>query len=115
METAEHGTLYAIVKRGQNKGIVVKPHKYEDGRYHVAKKKEDIPIPVNLDELDSYIGRGLGVRMGNKQLKPPPGLFMPKLSWVVRGDDGRAYGKGLFTEHHKWLHPHLGSVLCWSD
>ena len=45
--------LYAIVKRGQNKGIVVKPHKYEDGRYHVAKKKEDIPIPVNLDELDS--------------------------------------------------------------
>ena len=61
--------LYAIVKRGQNKGIVVKPHKYGDGRYHVAKTKEDIPIPANLDELDSYIGRGFGVRMGDKQLK----------------------------------------------
>jgi uncharacterized glyoxalase superfamily protein PhnB len=31
--------------------------------------KEDMPIPANPDELDSYIGRGFGVRMGNKQLK----------------------------------------------
>jgi hypothetical protein len=70
--------LYALVKRGKNQGIIVKPHKYEDGKYHVAKKKEDTPIAVNLDELESYIQRRYGVRMGNKLLKHPPGLFMPK-------------------------------------
>jgi hypothetical protein len=69
--------LHSVVKRGQNKGIIVKPHKYEDGRYRVAKKKEDIPIHVSLDELESYVARGYGVRMGNKQMKHPPGLFMP--------------------------------------
>ena len=63
--------LYALVKRAKNQSIIVKPHKYEDGKYHVAKKKEDTPIAVNLDELESYIQRGYGVRMGNKLLKHP--------------------------------------------
>jgi hypothetical protein len=32
--------LYAIVQRGQNRGARVTPHKYVDGKYHVARKKE---------------------------------------------------------------------------
>jgi hypothetical protein len=71
-------SLYAIVRRGDNSGIVVKPHRYADGTYHVAKKKEDTPIKVKLDEIVLYVRRGYGVRMGNKQKKHPPGLFMPE-------------------------------------
>jgi hypothetical protein len=70
--------LSAIVKRGQNKGIRVTPHKYTDGTYHVARKKEEPPTKVALDEVVSYVRRGYGVRMGDRLKKHPPGLFMPK-------------------------------------
>jgi hypothetical protein len=70
--------LYAIVDRGQNKGIRVEPHKYRNGKYKVARRKDDRPIQVELVEIESYIKRGYGVRMGNKLKRHPPGLFMPK-------------------------------------
>ena len=70
--------LYAIVQRGQNKGIQVKPHKYLNWKYHVARKKEDRPIEVDLDEIETYIKRGYGVRMSNRLQRHSPGLFMPK-------------------------------------
>lgn len=70
--------LYAIVQRGQNSGIRVEPHKYADGKYHVARKKEDRPIKVDFEEIESYIRRDYGVRMGNRLMRHPPGLFMPK-------------------------------------
>jgi len=69
--------LYAIVERGQNRGIHVTPHKYANGKYHVAKKKGDRPVEVDLDEIESYIKRGFGVRMSNKLKRHPPGLFRP--------------------------------------
>jgi hypothetical protein len=70
--------LYAIVDRGQNKGTRVEPHKYRNGKYKVARRKEDRPIQVEFVEIESYIKRGYGVRMGNKLKRHPPGLFMPK-------------------------------------
>jgi hypothetical protein len=70
--------LYAFVKRGKNRGIIVTPHKYEDGKYRVARRKEDIHIAVDQNELKPAIARGLGIRMGNKQAGHSPGLFMPK-------------------------------------
>jgi hypothetical protein len=73
-----HSYLYAIVQRGQDSGIRVEPHKYADGKYHVSRKKEDPPIKVDLDEIESYIRRGYGVRMGNRLKRHPPGLFMPE-------------------------------------
>jgi hypothetical protein len=70
-------TLYSIVKRGKNKGIEVEPNAYMNGKYHVAKSKDDTQIPVDKDELPSYVQRGYGIRMGNKHMNHPPGLFMP--------------------------------------
>ena len=69
--------LYAIVKRGKNEGIRVEPTCYLDGKYRVAKRKEGPWIPVDLHELPSYVRRGYGIRMGNKQERHPAGLFMP--------------------------------------
>jgi hypothetical protein len=65
-----------------------------DGKYHVARKKEDRPIKVELDQIDSYIKQGYGVRMSNKLKEHRPGLFMPK---SIDGCkiDGEAV-KGLF-------------------
>ena len=68
--------ISAIVQRGQNRGIRVTPHKYANGKYHVAKKKEDLPIEVDYGEIKSYLAKGYGVRMSNKLKKHPPGLFM---------------------------------------
>jgi hypothetical protein len=70
--------LYAIVKRGKNKGIIVTPHEYENGKYRVARRKEDIPLEVDQHELEPSLGRGLGIRMSNKDANHPPGLFRPK-------------------------------------
>jgi hypothetical protein len=70
--------LYAIVQRGQNSGICVEPHMYADGKYHVARRKEDRPVRVDLGEIKSYIRRDYGARMGNRLKRHPPGLFMPK-------------------------------------
>jgi hypothetical protein len=76
-EREEIMALYAIVKRGQNKGIRVEPHRYKDGTYHVARKKEDPFTRVALDEIVPYIQRGYGLRMSNKPEEHRPGLFMP--------------------------------------
>jgi hypothetical protein len=76
--SANRAKLYAIVQRGQNFGISVEPHLYADGKYHVARRKEDHPVKVDLGEIESYIRRGYGVRMGNRLKKHSPGLFMPK-------------------------------------
>lgn len=76
--TVSQSNLYAIVQRGQNLGIRVTPHKYADGKYHVARKKEDRPIKVELAQIESYIRRGYGVRMSNRLERHPPGLFTPK-------------------------------------
>ena len=69
--------ISAIVQRGQNRGIRVTPHKYSNGKYHVARKKEDLPIEVDYDEIESYLKRGYGVRMSNKLKQHRPGLFIP--------------------------------------
>jgi len=69
--------LYAIVKRGKNTGIEVEPNLYLDGKYHIVKKKDDTPILAEENELLSYVRRGYGIRMGNKHMNHPPGLFMP--------------------------------------
>jgi hypothetical protein len=50
--------IFAIVQRGQNRGIRVTPHKYANGKYHVAKKKEDLAIEVDYHEIESYLKRG---------------------------------------------------------
>jgi hypothetical protein len=76
--SVSQSSLSAIVQRGQNRGIRVTPHKYTDGKYRVAKKKEDRPIKVDFDEIESYIRRGYGLRMSNRLKRHPPGLFMPK-------------------------------------
>jgi hypothetical protein len=70
-------TLYSIVKRGKNTGIEVEPNVSMDGKYRVAKSKNDTPIPADKDELMSYVQRGYGIRMGNKHMNHLPGLFMP--------------------------------------
>jgi hypothetical protein len=53
--------LYAIVQRGQNRGTRFTPHRYADGKYHVARKKEAtlskwISTKSNpiLDEVTAY-------------------------------------------------------------
>lgn len=69
--------LYGIVKRGKNAGITVTPHRYANGKYKVAKRKEDTPIEVDFREIADYIRQGYGVRMGNTSESHPPGLFMP--------------------------------------
>jgi len=69
--------LHAIVRRGQNVGIRVTPHKYANRKYKVAKRKEDRPTEVDLEEIESFIKQGYGLRMSNKREKHPPGLFMP--------------------------------------
>jgi hypothetical protein len=71
--------LFATVSRGNNKGIRVTPNLYEDGTYHVSKKKEDEPILVrNYADLEGWVARGYGIRMGNKENRHPPGLQSPK-------------------------------------
>jgi hypothetical protein len=70
--------LYAIVRRGHNRGIRVTPHKYADGTYHVARKKEDPPKKVRLEEIVSWLRIGYGLRMSNRLERHPPGLFMPE-------------------------------------
>jgi hypothetical protein len=70
--------LYAEVKRGQNIGIRLTPHKYRNGKYHVAKKKGGPYFDVDFDDIASWVRRGYGVRMSNKPQKHPPGLIMPE-------------------------------------
>ena len=67
--------LYAEVLRGQNVGIRLTPHKYRNGKYRVARKKGGPYTDVDFDEIVSWIQRGHGVRMSNKQQKHPPGLI----------------------------------------
>jgi hypothetical protein len=67
--------LSARVSRGQNTGILVTPHKYTNGKYRVAMRKEGPYIEVDLDEIKSYLHRGYRVRMSNKLHKHPPGLI----------------------------------------
>jgi hypothetical protein len=66
------------VGRGKNIGIRVTPHKYSNGKYRVAKWKEDWPTEVDLGEIESFVHRHYGVRMSNRLEKHPPGLFMPR-------------------------------------
>jgi hypothetical protein len=70
--------FYAIVWRGKDKGIEVTPHKYRNGLYQVKRRKRDRPTYVELHELAEYIEDGYGVRMGNRDERHPPGLFMPE-------------------------------------
>jgi hypothetical protein len=70
--------LFAIVERGENKGIRVTPHKYKDGRYQIAKHRDGPYLRVSYDEIVSRIRQGYGVRMSNKQEQHRPGLFKPQ-------------------------------------
>ena len=67
-----------MVKRGKHAGITVTPHRYANGKYHVAKRKEDAPIEVDYGDIAAYVQRDYGVRMGNEDENHPPGLFMPR-------------------------------------
>jgi hypothetical protein len=67
--------LYAEVKRGQNVGIRLTPHKYRNGKYRVARKKGGPYTDVGFEEIVSWIRRGYGVRMSNKLQEHPPGLI----------------------------------------
>jgi ATP-dependent DNA ligase len=53
-------------------------HRYRNGTYRVATRKEGPYQSVKLDEITSWIRRGYGVRMSNKQERHPPGLFKPE-------------------------------------
>jgi hypothetical protein len=70
--------LYAEVRRGKNTGIRVTPHKYRNGKYRVATKKEEPYVEVDLDEIVSWIKRGYGVRMSSRLDRHPPGLIRPQ-------------------------------------
>ena len=65
--------LYAVVWRGKNIGIRLMPHKYKDGKYHVAREKGKY-IHVDFDEIIPRIRDGYGVRMGNNLQKHHPDL-----------------------------------------
>jgi len=68
--------LYAIVWRGDHRGIQTYPHKYANGKYRLAKDYDSRKnyIEVDLHEIPSCLERGLKVWMSNPKEKHPPGL-----------------------------------------
>jgi hypothetical protein len=69
--------LYAIVWRGKDINIQLAPHKYGDGKYHMAKRKGEY-IHVDFDKIIPRIREGYGLRMSDPSKKHPPGLIMPQ-------------------------------------
>ncbi len=65
--------ITAIVKRGKNKGVELKPHRYQGGYFLVSKggnKTEFAHQVTNEDELKSWIKRGYGLRMSALGVSP---------------------------------------------
>lgn len=60
--------ITSTVKRGKNFGTLLKPHRYQDGHYIVAKggNTSSFAQKVKYEELVAYIMRGYNVRMSGQ-------------------------------------------------
>lgn len=96
--TVNPARLYAVVQRGNHSGIVVRPHKYRNEKYRVARKKADLPIEVELVEIETYIQQGFGVYMSNKSKRYPAGLIRPR-SILGRSSAPEARQPGVMADH----------------
>lgn len=78
--------ITAICKRGNNKGIVLTPHRYEGGFFvvtmgrHSSDPRREI---FDEQELSAWVERGYGIRMSSEAPNHPPSTFMPE-SLIVR-------------------------------
>jgi len=74
--------ITAIVTRGPNKGTLLKPHRYQGGYYLISKggkggnKRECATEITDINELESWIQRGYGIRMSAPRIVHS--LIMPK-------------------------------------
>jgi len=79
--------ITAVVTRGPNKGALLNPHRYQGGYYLISKggkggnKRECAAEIIDINELESWIQRGYGIRMSAPGIGHS--LFMPK-SLIVR-------------------------------
>lgn len=65
--------ITAIVKRGKNKGVELKPHRYQGGYFLVSKggnKTEFAHQVANEDELESWVKRGYSLRLSSPGISP---------------------------------------------
>lgn len=65
--------ITAIVKRGKNKGVELKPHRYQGGYFLVSKggnKTEFAHQVANDDQLERWIKSGYSVRMSAPSVSP---------------------------------------------
>jgi hypothetical protein len=68
------GVIWAVSSRGQTKGQILVPHKYQRGPFagsYIAsrsKYKRDYEPVSDIDQLSGYVARGYGIRMSPQNL-----------------------------------------------
>jgi hypothetical protein len=71
--------LYFDVRRGENTGIRLTPHKFKDKTFHVAKKKGDQYVHLETEEqVVQYLRSGYSLRMSNRKENHAPSLIAPE-------------------------------------
>jgi hypothetical protein len=69
--------LSFTVERGEDAGLVLAPHLYEDGTYvaSMTRFKKDYVRVRTLAELYLLAKQGYGIRIGPSSLRRPPSLI----------------------------------------
>lgn len=82
-------TLRYTVTRGEAKGEVLHPHRYNDGRYvaSMTRFKKDYVRVSTIEELIAYIGKGFSIRMSNQFGHHAPSLIAPASIEILDTED----------------------------
>jgi hypothetical protein len=77
MQKEKAPRLHAFVSRGPKAGIMLFPHRHEDGAYVVSMTRfeRDYKRVFNRDELLGWLEKGYRLRMSN----PAAGVLAPSL------------------------------------
>jgi hypothetical protein len=58
--------ITAVVGKGKNRGLILKPHRYKDGHYVVGKGGNTTADSENVlrdEDLEGWVRSGYGIRM----------------------------------------------------
>ena len=71
--------IIAICKRGNNKGMVLTPHRYEGGFFVVTRGRHSSDPRQEIfdeQELPDWVAKGYGIRMSSETPRHSPSTFM---------------------------------------
>lgn len=63
-------SFYYDVRRGDDVGVRLTPHRYRDDRYRVRKNASAQWIPIEENQIEAYLAKGYMLRMSAKGHSP---------------------------------------------